>query len=81
MEKSMKRDLQDFAALIFCVVLIIFLTLLFAAVSQYVAGVAWRAGLVSAPAQWTIYCVSFLACIGVILSLLGRVLDGRWWWK
>ena len=77
----MKRDLQDFAGLLAGLVSIVIVTIMFGAVSQYVAGVAWRAGLVSVPAQWTIYAVSFLACVCVVFSLVGRVADGRWWWK
>lgn len=77
----MKDDIQAVAALISTVAGIIFITLIFVTVAQYISNVAWRMGLTSGAAQWTIYVMGLLLCVGVTLSALGRILEGRWWWR
>ena len=77
----MRDDLQAFAALCCAVALIALNTLLFCAAAQWLSGVAWRLGLVSNSAQWTIYVMGLLLCLGFALTVGGRVVEGRWWWK
>jgi len=75
----MKNDLQAIAAMFCALSLIIVNTLLFSVAAQSLARVAYRAGLTSDAAQWTIFIMAILLCIGTFLSLAGRVVDGRWW--
>tara|TARA_R110000868_G_scaffold187780_3_gene430347 strand:- start:1418 stop:1651 length:234 start_codon:yes stop_codon:yes gene_type:complete len=75
----MKHDLQSIAALCLAIFLIMVTTLVFVAVSQWLAGVAWRLGLVSDAAQWTIYAAGLLMCIGTVVTVAGRIVDGEWW--
>jgi hypothetical protein len=77
----MKHDLQAIAALCFAVFLIMVTTLIFVAVSQWLAGVAWRMGLVSNAAQWTIYVTGLCMCIGTVITVAGRIVDGEWWFR
>ena len=75
----MKHDLQSIAALCLAIFLIMVTTLVFVAVSQWLAGVAWRLGLVSDAAQWTIYAMGLCMCIGTVITVAGRIVDGEWW--
>jgi len=75
----MKHDLQSIAALCFAVFLIMVTTLIFVAISQWLAGVAYRMGLTSDAAQWTIYAMGLLMCIGTVVTVAGRIVDGEWW--
>lgn len=77
----MRDDLQAIAALFSAIALIVLNTVLFSGAAQWLSGVAWRLGLVSNAAQWTIYVMGLLLCLGTFLSIAGRVVDGRWWWK
>ena len=75
----MKHDLQSIAALCLAIFLIMVTTLVFVAVSQWLAGVAWRMGLTSDAAQWTIYAMGLCMCIGTVITVAGRIVDGEWW--
>ena len=77
----MKDDLQAIAAMFCAIALIVLNTLLFCAAAQWVAGVAYRAGLVGNAAQWTIFFMSLCLCLGFVLTVAGRVVEGRWWWR
>jgi hypothetical protein len=77
----MKDDLQAIAFMFSSIGLIILVTLLFSAAAQWLAGVAYRLGLVSVAAQWTIYVMGLLLCIATMLTVAGRVVDGRWWFR
>jgi hypothetical protein len=77
----MKHDLQSIGALCFAIFLIMVTTLVFVAVAQWLAGVAWRMGLVSNAAQWTIYAMGLCMCIGTVVTVAGRVADGEWWFR
>ena len=77
----MKNDLEALTALFCAVTLIATATLLFSAISQWLANAAYRAGLVSTAAQWTIYMMGLVLCIGVVLTIAGRVVDGKWWFR
>jgi len=77
----MKDDFEAIGALCTVIGGIIAATLIFVSIAQYISNVAWRAGLTSNAAQWTIYVMIFLLCVGVTISILGRVFDGRWWWR
>ena len=75
----MKHDLQSIAALCLAIFLIMVTTLIFVGISQWLAGVAWRMGLVSDAAQWTIYAMGLCMCIGTVVTVAGRIVDGEWW--
>ena len=75
----MKKDLQSIGALCFAIFLIMVTTLVFVAVSQWLAGVAWRMGLTSDAAQTTIFVMGFFMCIGTVVTVAGRIVDGEWW--
>lgn len=77
----MKQDLQSIAALCLAIFLIMVTTLVFVAVSQWLAGVAYRMGLTSDAAQLTIYAAGLLMCIGTVVTVAGRIVDGEWWFK
>ena len=77
----MKQDLQSIGALCFAIFLIMVTTLVFVAVSQWLAGVAYRMGLTSDAAQWTIYAAGLLMCLGTVVTVAGRIVDGKWWFK
>ena len=77
----MRDDLQAIAALFSAIALIVLTTVLFSGAAQWLMGVAWRLGLVSNAAQWTIYIMGLCLCIGFMLTVAGRVVEGRWWWK
>lgn len=77
----MKQDLQSIAALCLAIFLIMVTTLIFVAVSQWLAGVAWRLGLVSDAAQWTIYAMGLCMCIGTVVTVAGRIVNGEWWFR
>ena len=77
----MKNDLEALAALCCSIALIVAVTMMFSAFSQWLANVAYRAGLVSTAAQWTIYVMGLLLCIATMLTVAGRVVDGRWWFR
>jgi hypothetical protein len=75
----MKQDLQSIGVMLFAIFLIMVTTLVFVAISQWLAGVAWRMGLTSDAAQWTIYAMGLLMCIGTVVTVAGRIVDGEWW--
>jgi K+-sensing histidine kinase KdpD len=77
----MKDDLQAIAFLFCSIALIMLTTLLFSAAARWLSGVAYRLGLVSNAAQWTIYVMGLLLCIATMLTVAGRVVDGRWWFR
>ena len=77
----MKHDLQSIGALCFAIFLIMVTTLIFVATAQWLAGVAWRLGLVSDAAQWTIYAAGLCMCIGVVLTIANRLVMGGWWFS
>ena len=77
----MRDDLQAIAALFSAIALIVLTTVLFSGAAQWLMGVAWRLGLVSNAAQWTIYIMGLCLCVGFVLTVAGRVVEGRWWWK
>ena len=77
----MKQDLQSIAALCLAIFLIIVTPLIFVAISQWLAGVAWRMGLTSDAAQWTIYAMGLCMCIGTVITVAGRIIDGEWWFR
>ena len=77
----MRDDLQAIAALFSAIALIVLTTVLFSGAAQWLSGVAWRLGLISNAAQWTIYIMGLCLCVGFVLTVAGRVVDGRWWWK
>jgi hypothetical protein len=81
MEEGMRDDLQAIAALFSAIALIVLTTVLFSGAAQWLSGVAWRLGLISNAAQWTIYIMGLCLCVGFVLTVAGRVVDGRWWWK
>jgi hypothetical protein len=75
----MKDDLQAIAFMFSSIGLIILVTLLFSAAAQWLSGVAYRLGLVSVAAQWTIYAMGLFICIGTVLTVAGRLVMGGWW--
>ena len=75
----MKDDLQAIAFLFCSIALIMLTTLLFCAAAQWLAGVAYRLGLVSVAAQWTIYAMGLCICLGTVLTIAGRLVMGGWW--
>ena len=77
----MRDDLQAIAALCFAIFLIMVTTLIFVGISQWLAGVAYRMGLVSNAAQWTIYAAGLCMCIGTVVTVAGRIVDGEWWFR
>ena len=77
----MKEDLQAIAFMFCSITLIALNTLLFCAAAQWLAGVAYRLGLVSVAAQWTIYIMSLCVCLGFVLTVAGRVVMGGWWFR
>jgi hypothetical protein len=77
----MKQDLQSIAALCFAIFLIMVTTLVFVGVSQWLAGVAYRMGFTSDAAQWTIYAMGLCMCIGTVITVAGRIVDGEWWFR
>jgi hypothetical protein len=77
----MKNDLEAIAALFCSIALIMLTTLLFSAAAQWLAGVAWRLGLVSVAAQWTIYAMGLCICLGTVLTVAGRFVTGQWWFR
>jgi hypothetical protein len=77
----MKQDLQSIGVMCFAIFLIMVTTLVFVAISQWLAGVAWRMGLTSDAAQWTIYLVGLCMCIGTVLTIAGRLAMGGWWFS
>lgn len=77
----MKDDLDAIAVLVSWIGFIIFMTLVFVGIAQWLSGMAYRMGLQSSEAQWTIYAMGLLLCIGVSLSILSRIVEGKWWWK
>lgn len=77
----MKDDLDAIAVLVSWIGFIIFMTLVFVGIAQWLSGMAYRMGLQSSEAQWTIYAMGLLLCIGVTLTILGRIMEGKWWWK
>lgn len=77
----MKDDIQAVGALAGMISGIIIITLIFVGIAQWLSGVAYRLGLQSGEAQWTIYAMGLLLCIGVTLSILGRIVEGKWWWR
>lgn len=77
----MKDDIQAIGLLAALVSAVIFITLVFVGIAQWLSGMAYRMGLQSSEAQWTIYAMGLLLCIGVTLSILGRIVEGKWWWK
>ena len=77
----MKQDLQSIAAMCLAIFLIMVTTLVFVAVSQWLAGVAWRMGLTSDAAQWTIYAMGLCMCIATVITVAGRIVDGEWWFR
>ena len=77
----MKDDLQAIAFLFCSIALIVLTTLLFSAAAQGLAGVAWRLGLVSTAAQWTIYAMGLFICLGTVLTVVGRLVTGQWWFR
>ena len=77
----MKDDLEAIVALFCSIALIMLTTLLFSAAAQWLAGVAYRLGLVSVAAQWTIYAMGLFICIGMVLTVAGRLVVGNWWFR
>ena len=77
----MRDDLEAIGFLFSAIALIMLATLLFSAAAQWLSGVAYRLGLVSNAAQWTIYAMGLLLCIGFVLTVAGRVVEGRWWFR
>ena len=75
----MKDDLEAIVALCCSIALIMLTTLLFSAAAQWLAGVAYRLGLVSVAAQWTIYAMGLFICLGTVLTVAGRLVVGNWW--
>jgi hypothetical protein len=73
------KDLEALAALFCSIALIMLITLLFSAAAQWLAGVAYRLGLVSVAAQWTIYAMGLCLCLGFVLTVAGRFVMGGWW--
>jgi hypothetical protein len=76
---KMKDDLEAIVALFCSIALIMLTTLLFSAAAQWLAGVAYRLGLVSTAAQLTIYVMGICLCLGTVLTVAGRVVMGGWW--
>ena len=77
----MRDDLEAIGFLFSAIALIMLATLLFSAAAQWLSGVAYRLGLVSNAAQWTIHALGLLLCIGFVLTVAGRVVEGRWWFR
>ena len=77
----MKNDLEALAFMLSSIALIMLTTLLFSAVAQWLAGVAYRLGLVSVAAQWTIYAMGLCICVGFVLTVAGRLVMGDWWFR
>ena len=75
----MKHDLQSIGALCFAIFLIMVTTLIFVGISQWLAGVAWRVGLTSDAAQTTIYAMGLCVCIGTVITVASRIVNGEWW--
>ena len=75
------KDLEAVAAMLCSIALIVLTTLLFSAAAQWLAGVAYRLGLVSVAAQWTLYMMGLCLCIGTVLTVAGRLVTGQWWFK
>jgi hypothetical protein len=76
-----RDDLEAIGFLFSAIALIMLATLLFSAAAQWLSGVAYRLGLVSNAAQWTIYALGLLLCIGFVLTVAGRVVGGCWWFR
>ena len=77
----MKDDIESIGLILLAIAAITTTTLMFVAAAQWLAGVAYRLGLVSVAAQWTIYLMALCLCIGVVLTVFGRLVDGRWWFR
>ena len=77
----MKDDLESIGLILLTIAAIVFTTLMFSAAAQWLAGAAYRLGLVSVAAQWTIYAMGLFICIGTVLTVAGRLVVGDWWFK
>ena len=77
----MKNDIEAIAFMFSSIALIMLTTLLFSAAAQWLAGVAYRLGLVSVAAQWTIYAMGLFICLGTVLTVAGRLVTGQWWFR
>ena len=77
----MKDDLEAIAAMFSAIGLIVLTTLFFSGAAQWLAGVAYRLGLVSVAAQWTIYAMGLCICVGFVLTVAGRLVTGEWWFR
>jgi hypothetical protein len=77
----MKNDIESIGLILLAIAAITTTTLMFVAVAQWLSGVAYRLGLVSVAAQWTIFLMVLCLCVGVVLTVAGRLVDGRWWFR
>jgi uncharacterized membrane protein len=77
----MKYELESIGLILLTIVAIVFTTLMFSGAAQWLAGVAWRLGLVSVAAQWTIYAMGLCVCVGFVLTVAGRLVVGDWWFR
>ena len=77
----MKYELESIGLILLTIAAIVFNTLMFSGAAQWLMGVAWRLGLVSNAAQWTIYIMGLCLCIGFVLTVAGRLVTGEWWFR
>ena len=76
----MKDDIAAVACLFLGSGIVVFVTLVFCGMAQWVAGVGYRLGLISSQAQWTIYAMALCLCIGLLLLVLSRITEDKWPW-
>jgi hypothetical protein len=76
-----KDDFQAIAAMLTAIGIIVLITFVFVCASQWLMGVAYRIGLVSWAAQWTVYMLGLGLCIGAALTITGRLVNGAWWFS
>lgn len=76
---GMNEDIQAVVIMVITCAVILGCTFVGVMAGDWFAGLFYRAGDHSDAATWTAHLVAFLLTTAVILSLLGRVFGGSWW--
>lgn len=79
--KRLSADLIDLAIGLMALAIVVVVTVMGVAVSDWFTGVLHRAGFTSPPVAWIAHIVGCFVTIAAVLSVADRIVNGRFWFR
>lgn len=81
-KEALLTDLYDFVLMLALCFAILASAIVFSIISDWVTMQLYNLHLLhNGFSGWAITAAMFFLCCGITFSVLGRIIDKRWWWR